>query len=136
MRYLSIEPLFSNSDQFCRINVGCDQVRCTIQIFPDESMIADVAAALEAEEVKVETPTGFRDTSCFDSTFDWQLSVMPSVTGNPKTLRSCTWDCTQPDANSHSEIRISLNAEGARDLAEELRKWLRHPSCSVAWYEL
>ena len=138
MRYLSIEPLFSNPDQLCRINVGCDQVRCTIQIFPEKDMIADVVAALEAEEVKAETPNGYDEDQYMDWDFSlsWILSVLPSGAGKPKVLRSRIWDCTQTHVASHAEIRFSLNTTEARELAEELRSWLRHPSCSVDWYEL
>jgi len=137
MRYLSIEPLFSNPDQLCRINVGCDQVRSTIQIFPERDMIEDVVRALEMETVSEETPTGFDEARYMEWGFalSWILSVMPDP-GPGKTLRSRTWDCTQPGVNSHSEIRISLKPEEARELAEELRKWLRHRSCCIDWYEL
>ena len=135
MRYLSIEPLFSNPDRFCRINVGCDQVRCTIQIFPDPGMIEDVIQALEMEIVTKEMPDCFDEDQYLNlsCSFNWHLSVMPDP-GPGKTLRSRTWDCTQPGVDSHSEIRISLNLDEARELAEELRKWLRHPDCSVSWH--
>ena len=135
MRYLSIEPLFSNPDQLCRINVGCDQVRCTIQIFPEREMIEDVVRALEMETVLEEFPTGFDEDRymAWGLALTWILSVMPDP-GPGKILRSRTWDCTQAGVDSHSEIRIRLSPTDAQGLAQELRAWLRHPDSSVSWH--
>ncbi|MCK7579930.1 MAG: hypothetical protein MZV65_32495 [Chromatiales bacterium] len=104
-RYFQVEPLYSDLDTFCNITVVTGRVRANIQIYADEWMLAEVAAALKSSVLDDEHPK-FEDEE-FDC-FQFRMSVMPHKEG--KIVRFKIYQgMTEDGAPFLAEIRFIVS---------------------------
>jgi hypothetical protein len=122
-RYFLIEPCYSNPDTFCNIIVGSGRVRATIQIFIDESMLAEVAWALTASNLSHEHPA---PTDTDNTSFGLHISVIPPPTGDERHIVRFRIYQTMLDdgAPFTADIQFRVSAKETAELANDLKAWL------------
>jgi hypothetical protein len=127
--YFIIEPAFSDPDTFCRITIGGERVRASIQIYPDEGMLYEVAAALIDPDLAAEIPSPYAE----DWEFHLQMSVLPGREGQ-KVLRARIWHDYEEDGTPYrADIRLQLAPKEATELSQELTSWLKRKDYTLCW---
>lgn len=131
-RYFLIEPKYSDPDTFCHFVVGSDRVRASIQIYADLWMLGEVAAALTAPSLELETPVvhEFEDGS---DLFYFYLTVMPHKGGNKRLRFRFFQDCLDDGAPYRADIRFDLSQREALGFASELKVWCANPEYAFVW---
>ena len=128
-RYFIIEPAFSDPDTFCRLTVGGEHVRASIQIYPDEAMLHNVAVALTDPNLPAEYPELEEQ--------DWQFYIHISVLPEPgmaKTLRVRIWHDYEEDGTPfRADIKLHLTPAQAAEFAKDLLAWLETQASVLCW---
>lgn len=128
-RYFIIEPAFSDPDTFCRITIGGERVRASIQIYPDEGMLYEVATALIDPNLTTEIPSPYAE----DWEFHLQMSVLLGLDGQ-KVLRTQIWHDYEEDGTPYrADIRLQLVPKEATEISQELTSWLKRKDYTLCW---
>ena len=128
-RYFIIEPAFSDPDTFCRVTIGGERVRASIQIYPDEGMLYEVAAALIDPDLAADIQSPYAE----DWEFHLKMSVLPSCEGQ-KVLRARIWHDYEEDGTPYrADVRFQLTPKEATELSQELTSWLKRRDYTLCW---
>lgn len=131
-RYFFIEPKYADPDTFCHFVVGSDRVRASIQIYADMWMLGEVAAALTAPSLEVETPVvaEFQDGG---DLFFLYLTVMPHEGGNRRLRCRVFQDWLDDGVPYRVDIRFDLSQKEAAAFASDLKRWCARPESAFVW---
>jgi hypothetical protein len=130
--YFEIVPEYSDPDTYVRYTISNGFCRASLQIYADPYALAYVATKLIEEPfVEVSDPTHdftITDEYCMNIEFD----VVPACKPEERIFQVLIVN-TDVDHPYRTQIQIVLNKSDAKDLSDELARWVQNTDRYMIW---